>query len=192
MIEDAERESQSLAAIQELRALTGALRAAEAAAAAAEWGDDAALAEEARRARVELGRVVGADVGAAGASEQWLARAAGHARAVDSTRDLPQTPQQAAANVVVAVGLARAAVAEAVTQVALARQVAPEPTRAAVVRGVRPLLPGLARRVGAELRHVLFDKPRATRSAPPSPWASRCHWSASITSPAWSAMTPAG
>lgn len=161
MIGDAGRESQSLAAIQELRALTGALRAAEAAAAAAEWGDDAALAEEARRARVELGRVVGSDVGAAGASEQWLARAAGHARAVDSTRDLPQTPQQAAANVVVAVGLARAAVAEAVTQVALARQVAPEPTRAAVVRGVRPLLPGLARRVGAELRHVLFDRPRA-------------------------------
>lgn len=162
MIEDADRESQSLAAIQELRALTGALRAAESAAAAAEWGDDAALAEEARRARVELGRVVGADVGAAGASEQWLARAAGHADAVDSTRDLlPQTPQQAAANVVVAVGLARAAVAEAVTQVSLARQVAPEPTRAAVMRGVRPLLPGLARRVGAELRHVLFRRPRA-------------------------------
>ncbi len=161
MIDDAGRESQFLAAIQELRALTGALRAAEAAAAAAEWGDDAALAQEAGRARSELDRDVGSDVGAAGASEQWLARAAEHARAVDATRDLPQTPRQAAANVVVAVGLARAAVAEAVLQVALARQVAPAPTRTAVVRGIRPLLPGLARRVGGELRHVLRAKPRA-------------------------------
>lgn len=161
MIENPGHESQSLAAIQELRALSGALRAAETAAAAAEWGDDAALAEEARRARSELGRVVGRDIGAAGASEQWLARAAGHADAVDSTQDLPQTPREAAANVVVAVGLARAAVAEAVVQVALARQVAPEPTRTAVVRGVRPLLPDLGRRVGAELRHVLLGKPRA-------------------------------
>lgn len=161
MIAEPGRESPSLAAIQELRALTGALRAAEAAAAAAEWGDDAALAEEARRARIELGRVVTRDVGAAGASAQWLARAAEHTGAVASTRDLPQTPHQAAANVVVAVGLARAAVAEAVVQVALARQVAPEPTRTAVVRGARPLLPDLGRRVGAELRHVLLDTPRA-------------------------------
>jgi hypothetical protein len=157
-------DGQSLAAIQELRALTSALRAAEAAAAAAEWGDDAALAEQARRARAELartGRTTGTDIGAAGASEQWRLRAADHARGVAATRDLDQTPEQAAANVVVAVGLARAAVAEAVAQVALARQVTPEPTRAAVVRGIRPVLPDLGRRVGDELRHIVGDKPRA-------------------------------
>lgn len=154
-------ESKSLAAVQELRDLTGALRAAEAAAAAAEWGDDTALAAEARRARTELDRSISADIGTAGASPQWLHRAADHARGVSTTRDLDQTRAQAAANVVVAVGLARAAVAEAVTQVALARQVTPESTRTAVVRGVRPLVPDLARRVGAELRHILFHRPRA-------------------------------
>ncbi|OPE48461.1 ABC transporter permease, partial [Mycolicibacterium diernhoferi] len=74
---------------------------------------------------------------------------------------LDPTPEQAAADVVVAVGLARAAVAEAVIQVAVARQVTPEPTRAALVRSARPLLPDLGRRVAAELRHIVGDKPRA-------------------------------
>jgi hypothetical protein len=128
----------SRAAIQELRALTGALRAAEAAAAAAEWGDDGPLAEEAGRARAEL-ESAGRSVGPA----------------------VAQTPAQAAANVVTAVGLARTAVAEAVIQVALARHVTPETTRAAVVRGVRPQLPDLGRQVGGELRHILLDTPRA-------------------------------
>ncbi len=154
-------QAHSLAAIHELLSLTGALRAAEAAAAAAEWGDDTALAEGARRARIELGHPVGADVGASGASPQWLDRAAEHARGVRATQHLDPTPEQAAADVVVAVGLARAAVAEAVIQVARARQVAPEPTRAALVRGARPVLPDLGRRVAAELRHIVADKPRA-------------------------------
>lgn len=106
---------------------------------AAEWGDDGPLAQEAGRARVELERA-GRTVG-----------------------EVPeQTPEQVAADIVAAVGLARAAVAEAVLQVARARQVTPETTRAAVVRGVRPLLPDLGRRVRDELRHVLFQKPRAT------------------------------
>ncbi|OPE46978.1 hypothetical protein BV510_25630, partial [Mycolicibacterium diernhoferi] len=84
-------QAHSLSAIHELRALAGALRGAEAAAAAAEWGDDTALAEQARRARIELGHAVGADVGAAGASKQWLDRAAEHARGVRATRDLDPT-----------------------------------------------------------------------------------------------------
>lgn len=151
-------------AAQELRTLAASLRRVEAAAAAAEWGDDTGLTVEARKSRAELAtaqHTISTDLGTADASPQWLARAADHARGVTATRDLEQTPRQAAANVVVAVGLARAAVAEAVSQVALARQVAPETTRSAVVRGASPLLPDLGRRVTDELRHIALDKPRA-------------------------------
>ncbi|MGU3502884.1 ABC transporter permease [Mycobacterium sp. C31M] len=160
MIDDPGPGSASPAAVQELRALADVLRMAESAAAAAEWGDDTALAAAARTARVEVARSqdsIGADIGASGASPQWLARAADHARGVAATSG----EQPAAADVVVAVGLARAAVAEAVLTVARAREIVPEPTRAAVLRRARPALPGLARRAAAELRHIVFDSPRA-------------------------------
>jgi hypothetical protein len=149
--------------VQELRTLVAALRGVDAAAAAAEWGDDAALTVAARTAATELAalpQIARTDVAAAGASPQWLARAEDYVRAVAVTRELTPTPEEAAANVVVAVRLARSAVAEAVAQVALARQVTPQVSRIGVIRDVGPVLPGLRRDVSAEVRHIAFDRPR--------------------------------
>lgn len=154
----------SLGAVQELRTLSAALRGVDAATAAAEWGDDAALAVAARTAAAEMAslpQIARSDVAAAGASAQWLARAEDYARGVAATQTLTPTPDEAAANVVVAVRLARCAVAEAVAQVALARQVVPEVSRIGVIREVGPVLPGLRRDVSAEVRHIVLDRPRA-------------------------------
>ncbi len=150
--------------MQELRSLAAALRGVDAATAAAEWGDDAALRAAARTAAGELAslpHIALTDVAAAGASAQWLARAEAYARGVATTQTLTATPEEAAANVVVAVRLARSAVAEAVAQVALARQVVPAVSRLGLIRDVGPVLPGLRRDVGAELRHIMVDRPRA-------------------------------
>ncbi len=153
----------SPATVQELRTLADALHDVRTAAATAEWGDDSALMAEAGKAQSELAwlpNTVGTDIAAAAASPQWQARADEYLRAVATTRDLEPTPEQAAANVVVAVKLARLAVAEAVAQVTQAGRVAAEPAGASVIRGIGPLLRDLGRRVTDELRHVMFDRPR--------------------------------
>lgn len=159
-IAPAEPADVSLAAVQELRTLSDSLRMAETAAAAAEWGDRAALSAAARAAREEFDRCrdsIETDIGAAGASAQWVTRAAERARGMAGTQNV--VPNMA--DVVVAVRLARAAVAEAVVQVAAVREQTPPPSRAAVLRGAGPVLPGLTRRVVAELRHIAVDRPRA-------------------------------
>lgn len=156
----------AIAALGELRTLADVLRRVEAAAAAAEWDDDRALARVVAEARAELSSVpggAGRDIAAAGASAQWLARAEDHARGAALTRDLVGSPAQASANAVVAVGLARAAVAEAVLAVAQARGSVAEPRHPrgrGVLRIVDPL-PSFGRRVGDELRHIVADKPRS-------------------------------
>ncbi|WP_458316393.1 hypothetical protein [Mycolicibacterium brisbanense] len=185
----------SLGTVQELRSLAAALRGVDAATAAAEWGDDAALRVAARTAAGELAslpHIALTDVAAAGASAQWLARAEAYARGVATTQTLTATPEEAAANVVVAVRLARSAVAEAVAQVALARQVVPAVSRLGLIRDVGPVLPGLRRDVGAELRHIMVDRPRAILVRIAITLGIGWDWSPSITSSAGRAMTRAG
>lgn len=119
----------SLAAVQELRTLTDALDAAVAAATAAEWGDDTALRAEAAKAQVALATLTSPD-----------------------GDDLGHAP----ADVVRAVRRARAAVADAVVQVAQARAVSPgrvPPVRPSVAAGVR--------RVAGEIGHIVADRPRS-------------------------------
>jgi hypothetical protein len=131
-------------AIAELRALADALRDVDAAAAAAEWDDDEALTRLAARAQAELAassRTVGEDIAVSGAP-------------------------QATADAVVAVGLARAAISEAVLAVARAREVEPRhehvlPTRHAPLVRLVGSMRHAGRDVGAEIRHIVADKPRA-------------------------------
>lgn len=157
-----------VAAVQELRTLADSLRRVDAAAAAAEWDDEAALARVAADAGAELASLagaVGSDIAAATASPLWLERAQQYGRAAAATRNLTPAPHEAAANVAVAVGLARAAVAEAVLAVAAADRVIHEParspTRGRTALRVSALLPGLTRRATGEIRHIAVDKPRA-------------------------------
>jgi hypothetical protein len=130
-------------AIAELRTLAEALHDVDAAAAAAEWDDDEALSRLAARAQQELataGRNIGEDIAVAGASPL-------------------------AANAVVAVAVARAAISEAVLAVARARDVEPHhrqgpaSRRAPLARLVRSMRHA-GRDVGAEIRHIIADKPR--------------------------------
>ncbi len=153
--------------IDELRHLAESLRHLGAAAAAADWDDDAALLRAEAEARVELAAIagVGADIAAAGADSFWQARADDTARAVSIPRSPPSSPAQAEANAVVAVGLARAAVAEAVLAVSATRGVA-SATFAAPAGVARAGQFGrharsLAARVAGEVRHLLADKPRS-------------------------------
>ena len=156
-------------AIEELRFLGDTLRRVDAAAAAVEWDDVSALAGVVAEAQAELTSMRGAasdDISAAGASPAWLARADDFARGVAATRDVTPPPAQAAADTVIAVGLARAAIAEAVLAVAKTHQLALGDTdrvpvrRVAVLRGAYPL-PAVGRRIVDEVRHVAADKPRA-------------------------------
>lgn len=160
--------ARDVAAIAELRFLADTLRRIDAAAAAAEWDDGTAMAGVVADARAELTSMLGSvsdDISAAGASPQWTARAEDYVRAVVRTRELTPPPAQAAADAVVVVGLARAAVAEAVLAVAQARRTAtgdaaPAPVRRRAVLRVDPVL-DIGRRIVEELRHVAADKPRA-------------------------------
>ena len=157
-----------VAAVQELRTLADSLRRVDAAAAAADWDDEAALTRVAADTGAELTSLAGAvalDIAAATASPLWRERAERYGRDVVATRSLTPTPNEAAANVAVAVGLARAAVAEAVLAVAAVNRVADAPHRPAG-RGRTALrmpgaLPGLTRRATGEIRHIAVDKPRA-------------------------------
>ena len=152
-------------AVQELRTLGDTLRRVDAAAAAADWGDAAALAALATEAAADLASPVGTDIATAGASPLWLTRADEYGRMAAATRELTPTAPEAVANVAVAVGLARAAVAEAVLTVATAHRVGtqagPPVRRGRAALRMPALLPDLARRVGTEIRHIGLDTPRA-------------------------------
>lgn len=162
-------DSGAIAATEELRSLLDVLRRVDAAAAAAQWGDDTAIAAVVDEAREELGTIAGTvdgDVAAAGASAPWRARAQDYAREVERTRDLSPTAQEAGANAVVAVGLAKAALAEAVLTVAQARGMArasadPAAGRRGAARRTGARLGLFGHRVAGELRHVAADKPRS-------------------------------
>jgi hypothetical protein len=155
-----------VAAVDELRFLADALRRVDAAAAAAHWDDDA-LADVLAEVTVELAAaqtVIAGDVAAAAASTEWRERAAEHARGVARTRDLAVPSERANADAVVAVALARAAVAEAILAVCRTRGLdaarpGPGQKRIAVLRGAP--LSGLGRRIADEVRHVVADRPRA-------------------------------
>ena len=154
------------AAVDELRFLADSLRRIDAATAAAHWSD-AALAAVLADARAELSSVHGtinADIAAAAASAPWRERATDYARGLTLVRGLAVPPEQASANAVIAVALARGAIAEAILAVIRARsadEVAArgQTTRIAILRGVP--ISGLGKRIVDEVRHVIADKPRA-------------------------------
>ncbi|KAA0095927.1 ABC transporter permease [Mycolicibacterium sp. P1-18] len=150
-----------ISAVDELRFLADALRRADAAVAAAHWDDDA-LADVLAEVSAELAGLHG-DVAAAAASTEWHERAADHARWAARTRELAAPPESARANAVVAVALARAAVAEAILAVCRTRGLATSPEsprrRIAVLRSAP--VSGLGSRIAAEVRHVIADRPRA-------------------------------
>ena len=155
-----------IAAVDELRFLADAIRRVDAAAGAANW-DDGALARVLADAEAELSSVqatISGDIAVAAASAPWRERADDYAKGVARTRGVAVPPQHAGADAVLAVALARIAVAEAVVAVCRARgaDVAAAGTgenRIAVLRGAP--LSGLGKRVVAEVRHLVADKPRA-------------------------------
>ena len=146
------------AALEELRSLVGEVAQIDAAVAAAQWDDGSALDRVVAQARAQLKSAelaVAGDIGAAGASEQWQARAQDYLRG-----------GRADADAVVAVGLARVAVAEAILAVAEANQLSGERMsrshgRRAVFGGTRLVLGDLAARIRDEIRHVWADRPRS-------------------------------
>jgi hypothetical protein len=156
-----------VAVFDELRFLADSLRRVDAAAAAADWGDDGALTSVVAEARAEVASLqhgVVDDVAAAGASTWWRDRAKSEAIAAGAN-EMATTPGQAGANAVVAVALARAAVAEAVLAVAQAHRMSADEAKRSAVRRSAVLrvdpLSRLGRRVVDEVRHVFADKPRA-------------------------------
>jgi hypothetical protein len=150
--------------IDELRHLAESLHTLGAAAAAADWDDDAALFRAEAQARAQLATMSGgADIAAAAADPWWLARAQHFAGQTDL--GVASSPERAHANAVVAVGIARAAVAEAVIAVAASRRLradaAGAPARAAVAAGWGRHIGSLGGPIAAEMRHLLADRPRA-------------------------------
>jgi hypothetical protein len=157
-----------VAVFDELRFLAEQLRRIDAAATAADWGDDGAWASLVADAKAEvalLHRGLTDDIATAGASPRWLERAKSQASAASLADDVAAGEGQATANAVVAVALARAAVAEAVLAVAQVHRMAADEAghvavrRAAILR-VEPLA-HLGKRIVDEVRHVFADKPRA-------------------------------
>lgn len=153
--------------IDELRQLARSLRHLDTAAAAADWGHDAELLRAETEAHTELAAIAGGvddDIAAAGADSCWRARAQDYARAVSLPHEPSSSPAQADANAVVAVGLARGAVAEAVLAVAESRRTASAAFAAPVstrrVGWFAGRVHSLGGSVAAELRHVVADKPR--------------------------------
>jgi hypothetical protein len=153
--------------LDELRFLADSLRRIDAAVAAAEWDDDSALTAVVAAARAEAALVrdgMVEDIAATRASARWLERARYQAGARCLEDKVPGTPAQAEADAVVAVALARAAVAEAVLAVARAHHIqAAEAGRGAVRRSAilrADSLAQLGRRFVGELRHVFADQPR--------------------------------
>jgi len=157
-------------AVDLLRFLADSLRRIDAATATAQWDDHDAMARVVAEAHAELdsARTAAAeDVVASGASAAWRARAVDHARAATQPGDFgaKATAAQTRANAVVAIALARAAMAEAVLAVARTSDVdaevaGPAPTRRTAILRVAPVA-GVGRRIVDEVRHVIADKPRA-------------------------------
>lgn len=152
--------------IDALRHLAGSLHHLDGVAAGADWAHDAALIRAEADARAELESIVAGDIGCGGADSYWRARIDDYARRVSQPHPAPSAPDQAGANALVAVALARAAVAEAVLAVGQSRRVssAQDGGSARFAGGYR-----LARRnigalgagVVAELRHLMADRPRS-------------------------------
>lgn len=154
--------------IDELRHLAGSLRHLDAVAAAADWDDDAALRSAEAEARAELAAAaggVGIDIATAVADPYWRARADDYSRTISTSRQPAASAAQATANAVVAVGLARAAIAEAVLEVAASRRAqgafVADPVRTATTVRFAGHLRSLAAGVATEIRHLLADKPRS-------------------------------
>lgn len=161
------RTAPDIAAVDELRFLADAIRRVDAAAGAAHL-DDGALARVLADADAELSVVqstISGDIAVAAASAPWRERAEDYARGVARTRDVEVPSEHASADAVLAVALARVAVAEAVVAVCRARgadvaaAAGSRENRIAVLRGAP--LSGLGKRVVAEVRHLVADKPRA-------------------------------
>lgn len=155
--------------IDELRFLANALRDIAVAGAAAQWHDADALSEAVRAAQIELRSArgtAGADIAVTGASADWLARAQERRSAIADAPDGASSPAQADADAIVAVGLARLAVAEAVVAVARAHHRSadvadPAPSRFTGLRRGIAAVGELGPRIRDELRHVSIDKPRS-------------------------------
>lgn len=156
-----------LTALNELRGLGQLLRQLDVSATEAEWVDEAALADAIAMARSELATRADAtapDIAASSAAPQWLDRLHDATRAAETTRNLTATPTESVANAVVAVNLARSAVAEAVLAVAAARGTETDmatPARFGHVWQAPAALPDVGRRAVAEIRHVFAERPRA-------------------------------
>jgi hypothetical protein len=151
--------------IDDLRHLAESLQSLGAAAAAADWDDDAALFGAEAQARAELATMSGgADIAAETADSWWRARAQDQA-ARQTGHGIASSPDRVRANAVVAVSLARVAVAEAVIAVADSRRAtavaAGAPVRAAVAAGWGRRIRSLCGPIAAEVRHLLADRPRA-------------------------------
>ena len=164
--------------VEELRFLASALRGIDGAAATAQWNaagasdlETHALETVAREAQGELrsARVaVSGDIAATGASADWQARAqaaVAAATAADSAASPEANPAQSAADALIAVGLARLAVAEAVVAVAQAHRFPGSadlaPSRFTGMRRGFAAARELGPRIRDELRHVARDKPRS-------------------------------
>ncbi|ANW66300.1 hypothetical protein BCA37_24435 [Mycobacterium sp. djl-10] len=142
-------------ALDELRALAQLMTQVDEAGAAAAWSDDSALERLAVAATAELAAAPSGDIAAAHASPGWRTRAAEHERLATLTRDAG-APGHADADAVLAVSLARGAVAEAILAVHRARQLTDgvHPARRHVVADLGQRLRALVTRVGAEIRHI--------------------------------------
>lgn len=154
-----------IAAVDELRFLADALRRLDRAAAAAQFGDDA-LRRVVEDAWAELAAVHETvhDIAATAASDGWRERATDYQRDAELTRAPVESPERARANAVVAVALARAAIAEAILAVTRADGtdidgVGARPTKRLAVLRVAPVS-GAGRRIIDEIRHVVADRPR--------------------------------
>lgn len=150
-------------AVDELRELAQLLGRIDTAAAAAPWSADGELERLAAAARRELAAAPAADIAAVGASPAWRDRARQHARLAQLTRE-PAPPRYAGPDAVLAVGLARTAVAEAVLAVSRAQRLSDSteaPARRHVVAGLGARVCSLAPRVLDEVRHIWTGRPRS-------------------------------
>ena len=150
-------------AVDELRELAHLLADIDHAAAAAPWSDARGLERLAAAAEAELAVAPAGDLAAAAASPRWRARAREQARLAELTQEPPEA-DHLSADAVLAVALARAAVAEAVIAVWRAHRVADDTRPAArhhVMTDVGVRLRTLAARVGDEVRHTWTATPRS-------------------------------
>lgn len=153
-------------AVDELRELAQLLSDVDAAAADVPWSGNAGLQRLAHlslAAQAQLAAAPEGDIAAAAASPGWRARAREQMRLAALTEQ-PAAAEHVAADAVLAVGLARTAVAEAVVAVWRAQQLVEHggpATRRHVMAGIGTRLRELAGRVGDEVRHTWTATPRS-------------------------------